>query len=107
MVRKKVITVICIVITAVSVIGCQSSGNNTSTVGSSDTSQAASSETGESASGWEEDGSIVGQVTAVEGNEITLALGTMEGREARHRAEKCRMERCRMEKCRMERCRRR
>ena len=66
MVRKKVITVICIVITAVSVIGCQSSGNNTSTVGSSDTSQAASSETGESASGWEEDGSIVGQVTAVE-----------------------------------------
>lgn len=79
MVRKKVITVICIVITAVSVIGCQSSGNNTSTVGSSDTSQAASSETGESAFGWEEDGSIVGQVTAVEGNEITLALGTMEG----------------------------
>lgn len=79
MVRKKVITVICIVTTAVSVIGCQSSGNNTSTVGSSDTSQAASSETGESAFGWEEDGSIVGQVTAVEGNEITLALGTMEG----------------------------
>lgn len=79
MVRKRILTVICIAVTAVSVIGCQSGGNNTSTVGSPDAAQAGSSETGESVVGWEEDGSILGQVTAVEGNEITLALGTMEG----------------------------